>query len=78
MFALGHGGGQVVSVLAFYSEDSSSNPAEVYNFSVKLLLKRTKINKKRPGLAHFFKKKCVCFIEVVCLENTEHFVCTQV
>ena len=65
MFALGHGGGQVVSVLAFYSEDSSSNPAEVYNFSVKLL-------------AHFFKKKCVCFIEVVCLENTEHFVCTQV
>ena len=47
----------MVSVLAFYSDDPSSNPAEVYNFSVKLLLKRTKINKKRPGLAHFFKKK---------------------
>ena len=48
----------MVSVLAFYSDDPSSNPAEVYNFSVKLLLKRTKINKKRPGLAHFLKKCC--------------------
>ena len=46
----------MVSVLAFYSDDPSSIPAEVYNFSVKLLLKRTKINKKRPGLAQFFKK----------------------
>ena len=53
---LGCGGGQVVSVLAFYSDDPSSNPAEVYNFSVKLLLKRTKINKKEAGLAHFLKK----------------------
>ena len=52
---LGRGGGQVVSVLAFYSDDPSSNPAEVYNFSVKLLLKRTKIYKKRPGLAHLKK-----------------------
>ena len=49
----GSGVGQVVSVLA---ADPSSNPAEVYNFSVKLYLKRTKINKKRPGLAHFFLK----------------------
>ena len=30
------GGGQVVSVLTIY--DLSSNPAEVYTFSVKLLL----------------------------------------
>ena len=43
----------MVSVLTFYSDDPSSNPAEVNNFSVKLLLKRTKINEKRPGLAHF-------------------------
>ena len=47
MLLLGRGGGQVVSVLAFYSDDPSSNPAEVYNFSVKLLLKRTKIKTKR-------------------------------
>ena len=53
---IGRGGGQVVSSLAFYSDDPSLNHAEVYNFSVKLLLKRTKINKKRPGLTHFFKK----------------------
>ena len=39
---MGRGGGQVVSVLAFYSDDPSSNPAEVYNFSVKLLLKERK------------------------------------
>ena len=47
------GGGQVVSVLAFYSDDSSSNPAGANNYSIKLLLKWSKINEKRPGLAHF-------------------------
>ena len=47
----------MVSVLAFYSDDPSLNPAEVYNFSVKLLLKRTKINKEEAGVGPFFKKK---------------------
>ena len=42
---MGSGGGQVVSVLAFYSDDPSSNPVEVYNFSVRLYLKRTKKQK---------------------------------
>ena len=28
---LGRGGGQVVSVLAFYSDDLSSNPPEAYS-----------------------------------------------
>ena len=28
MYMLGRGGGQVVSMLAFYSDDPSSNPAE--------------------------------------------------
>ena len=41
--------GQVVSVLAFYSENPSSNRAEAYSFSVRLCLKRTKINKKEAG-----------------------------
>ena len=31
MKKMGCGGGQVVSVLAFYSDDPSSNPAEVYS-----------------------------------------------
>ena len=38
----------MVSMLAFYYDDPSSNPAKVYKFSVKLLLN---MNKKRPGLA---------------------------
>ena len=50
--AQGRGGGQVVSMLAFYSEDLSLNPAEDYNFSVDFYLKRKKINKERPELAH--------------------------
>ena len=28
----GRGGGQVVSVLAFYCDNTSSNPADTYNF----------------------------------------------
>ena len=31
---LGRGGVQVASVFAFYSDDPSSNPVEVYSFSV--------------------------------------------
>ena len=50
---LGRGGGLVVSMLAFYSDDPSSIPAEVYNFYVKLLMKRMKIIKKRLRLVHF-------------------------
>ena len=49
---LGRGDGYVVSVLTFYSDDPSSNPAEAYSLSVKLCLKRMKINKNMPGLAH--------------------------
>ena len=45
----------MVSVLAFYSDGPSSNPAEAYSFSLILCLKRMKINKKRPGLAHLKK-----------------------
>ena len=52
---MGRGGGQVVSVLAFFSDDPSSNPSEVYNFSVKLLLKTTKINKKEARVGPFKK-----------------------
>ena len=40
----------VVSVLAFYSDNPSLNPADVYKFYVKLELRRTKANKKRPAL----------------------------
>ena len=53
LMSLGGGGGQVVSMLAFYFHDPSSNPAEVYSFYSLNCLKRTKINKTRPGMAHF-------------------------
>ena len=45
------GSDQVVSVLAFYSNDPSSNLSEVNYFSVNLHLKRMKINKKKLGLS---------------------------
>ena len=49
---VGRGGGQVVSRLAFYSDDPSSNPAEAYTFFLQnLCLERWK-NKKMPGLVH--------------------------
>ena len=57
MNRIGDGGGQVVSVLNFYSDDPSSNIAQVYNFSVKLLLKRTKIDKNEAGVAPFEKQE---------------------
>ena len=47
----GRGGAQVVSMLALYSDDPTSNPAGVYNFPVNLLLKRIKINEKE-GIGH--------------------------
>ena len=43
---MGHGGGQVISVLAFDSDDPSSKLTEVNSFSVKFMFNRTKINKK--------------------------------
>ena len=42
------GDGQVVSAFAFYSDDQSSNSAEVFNFERKL-------TKASPGMAQFLK-----------------------
>ena len=51
MLHLGSGGGLVVSLFTFYSDDLCSNPAEAYSSVSVTCLKRTKINKKRPRLA---------------------------
>ena len=48
----GRGGGQVVSVLALYSDDPSTNPAEVCNFSKKFL---QKVYKNRLVWSHLKK-----------------------
>ena len=42
----GRGGGQVVSVLAFYSDDPSSNPAEANNFFRIIVFKK---NENKQG-----------------------------
>ena len=46
---LAGGGGKVVSVLAFYSDNPRPNPAKVYNFNSVNCLKRTKENEKEAG-----------------------------
>ena len=46
----------VVSVLAFYSDNPSSNLAGYLN----VLYEKTLINKKRPGLAHLKKQELEC------------------
>ena len=43
---LGRGGGQMVSVLAFYSDDPSSNPADAYSFFVKLVFEKIENKQK--------------------------------
>ena len=43
---MGRGGGQMVSVLAFYSDDPSSNPADAYSFFVKLVFEKIENKQK--------------------------------
>ena len=50
------GRGQVVSVLAFYTDDSSLNLTKAYSFSGNVCFKRTDINKNSLGLAHLLKR----------------------
>ena len=42
------GGGQVVSMLAFYSNDLSSNPADVNSFFCKFAFETNENDIKRP------------------------------
>ena len=50
------GGGQVVSVFAFYSNDPSSNPAEAYSFSVKFSFEKNKNKQKESRVGPFLLK----------------------
>ena len=40
-------GGQVFRVLAFYSDDPSSNPADAYSFSVQIVFEKNENKQKR-------------------------------
>ena len=53
----GCGGGLVVSVLAFYSDDPSSIPAEVYNFFCKIVVENNENKQKEAGVGPIFLKK---------------------
>ena len=52
----GCGGGQVVSVIAFYSNDRSLNSAEAYNFFCKIVFETNKNKQKRGRVDPLFKK----------------------
>ena len=54
---LGRGGGLVVSVLAFYSDDPSSIPAEVYNFFCKIVVEKNENKQKEAGIGPFLRNK---------------------
>ena len=54
---MGRGCGQVVSVLAFYFDDPSSNPADAYSFSVKSVYEKNGNKQKEAGVGPFKGKK---------------------
>ena len=53
---MSRGGGQVVSVLAFYSDDPSSNLAEAYSFSLKFVFEKNENKQNVVGVGPFLKK----------------------
>ena len=55
---MGRGGGQVVSMLAFYSNDPSSNPADAYCFSVKFVFEKNENKQKEAGVGPLKKIQC--------------------
>ena len=52
---MGRGGGQVVSVFAFFSDDPSSNAADAYSFSVTFVCEKNE-NKQNRGRSWPFLK----------------------
>ena len=47
----------MVSVLAFFSDEPSSNPNEVHNFSVKIDAEKNENKPKEAGIGPFLKNK---------------------
>ena len=44
----------MVSVLVFYSDDESSNPADAYSFSVKFVFEKNENKQKDAGVGPFY------------------------
>ena len=53
MIHKGRGGGQVVSMLAFYNDDPNSNPVKAYTFLYNLCLKRYENKQKEARVGPF-------------------------
>ena len=52
---MGRGGGQVVSMLAFYSNDPSSNSADAYSFFyVKVVVEKNEHKQKESGVKNSY------------------------
>ena len=45
--------GEVVNILAFYSDDPSSNPAKAHSFSVKFVFEKKENKQKEAGVGPF-------------------------
>ena len=59
IMVVGRGGGQVVSILAFYYEDQCSNPVEAYVFSWKIVFEKNENKQRLAGVGPLFKNnKC--------------------
>ena len=59
---MGRGGGLVVSIPAFYSDDPSLNPA---GYLINFLYEKTKINEKEAGVGPSSKKVSVVAMVIV-------------
>ena len=46
----------MVSVLAFYSDDPSSNPADAYSFSVKFVYEKNENKRLKTSIAKIYAK----------------------
>ena len=52
---MGRGGGQVVSMLTFNSDNMCSNPTDVYSFSAEFVLEKNENKQKEAGVSPFLK-----------------------
>ena len=57
--AWGRGDGQLVSILAIYSNDPSSYSAYIYSFSVKFVLENSKNKQKEAGDGHIYLRASI-------------------
>ena len=54
---MGRGGGEVVSVHVFYSDNPRLSPVKAYNFYVKMVVFRYENKQKEAGVGPFVKKQ---------------------